>query len=118
MGTKQEVKTAVVLSLLLAFGISYNEFVATLEEEKRERGFLALLVIFGTAITLAGGWLLIGRDNALKVIACFIASGTPMTVGSVARYMEGRAEEERFLRHWASQGLGAYPKQEEWPDGN
>lgn len=115
---KEEVKAVAVLSTLLAFGIGYNEFVAKLEEEKRERGFLAVLVIFGTAVTLAGAWLLIGKDNTLKVLGCFIASGTPMTVGSISRYMEARAEEEFWLRWNMSGGLEEYPRQEERQDGN
>jgi hypothetical protein len=101
---KKEVPLPVVLSLLLAFGISYNEFVAKLEEEGREHGFLAFLVIFGTAITLAGAWTLIGKDNTLKVLACFVASGTPMTIGSISRYMEERAQEEKWIRAQAREG--------------
>jgi hypothetical protein len=87
----------VVVVALLTFGVGYNWLVGWLEDQEYDHGYTAFLVIGGTLVTLAGASLLVGRDATLLVLACFVASGTPMTVGSVWRYMRRRDAERRQL---------------------
>jgi uncharacterized membrane protein len=80
---------------LMAFGAFYNHQVARLKEKGRDRGFMSLLVVLGVAVTGIGFALVVWSLPALLVlVGCFVASGIPMIVGSVNRYMEQRAEEE------------------------
>lgn len=93
-----------VLTLLLLFGTGYNQLVAALERDGHDKGYTAILVVIGTAVTLLFALPLIGTDATLKLLACFAASGTPMTIGSMARYAAQRATEERQLRALAREG--------------
>ncbi|MEM4202489.1 MAG: hypothetical protein QXS54_00320 [Candidatus Methanomethylicaceae archaeon] len=80
--------SAVFLGLFL-FGVGYNAFVAWLERKGYTEGFLSLIVAFGVAMTLVGVAIL-NVQTALLTLLAFIFSGTPMILGSIARYLKAR----------------------------
>jgi hypothetical protein len=80
---------AVFLALII-FGIGYNVMVAWLERKHYSEGFESLIVTTGVFATLIGVAIL-SIEGALLVLACFIASGLPMIIGSIIRYMTKRA---------------------------
>lgn len=88
---------AAVLLGLLIYGAIYNWIVGWLKREECHRGYTALLVVGGTLVTLVGASVLIGVKYALLTLACFMASGLPMVLGSMARYMRERLEEEQEI---------------------
>ena len=93
---KNGLTVAAVLISLLAFGFTYDALVGWLERKGYARGYTALLVVFGTAVTLIGFGLLIGSwPMALLATACFAASGAPMVLGSWWRHVIQRAKDER-----------------------
>lgn len=90
---------AAVMAGLLVFGVGYNAFVAWLEREGHAEGYVALLVVVGTLVTLAGAAMLIGMEAVVQVGLCFVASGMPMIIGSCARHVrERRATLEEVKR--------------------
>lgn len=86
---------AVFLALVL-FGIGYNSLVAWLERKGYTEGYLSLIVAFGVAVTLAGVAIL-SIQAALITLGAFIASGTPMIIGSIVRYLRKREEMKRSI---------------------
>lgn len=94
-----------VLAGLFLFGVGYNWFVAWLERDGRDRGYTAILVVAGVAITVIGFGHLAGTEAAIAIFYCFSASGTPMIVGSIWRHVSQRAREEKQLldcaKRWA-----------------
>lgn len=84
-----------VIGGLALFGLIYNALVEDFERRGWAMGYTAFLVVLGTLFTLAGAGLLIGWRNAAKVLACFGASGFPMIVGSVGRYVREREQDQR-----------------------
>lgn len=72
---------AAVFFGLLLFGVGYNAFVAWLERRGYTEGYLSLIVSFGVAMTLVGVAIL-NIQAALITLGAFIASGTPMIIGS------------------------------------
>lgn len=89
--------TVLVLMILFAFGIAYNAFVGWLERNGRDRGFTALLVVVGTAITLAGFGIVAGWRPMILAFLCFAASGAPMTIGSIWRHIQQREQDEQEI---------------------
>ena len=100
-------KSVIIIFSLLAFGVVYNLFVAWLGT--RKRGYTALLVAFGSAVTLAGV-AAINLEAAMITLACFVASGTPMILGDIQRYITAREHAEHEARQLAWQALE--PEQE------
>jgi len=86
--------TIVVLIVLALFGAAYNYSIALLGT--RQRGFTSLLVAFGVLMTLSGIHA-INPQAAVITLAAFTASGTPMIIGSIARYIAKRHAEEQKL---------------------
>lgn len=91
-------KKGILLGLLAIFGYWYNGVVEGLEKQNKEKGYLAILVGVGSAVTIIGVSPLIGWVNTLWVLAGFVASGLPMTWGSIRRYMEARYLQEQARR--------------------
>jgi len=85
-----------VFLLLFAFGIGYNALVAWLERRGYTEGYLSLVVAFGVAVTLCGVSIL-SIHAALLTLGAFVASGTPMIVGSIVRYLRKREEMKRSI---------------------
>lgn len=80
---------SVLLGLFL-FGLVYNAFVAWIERHKAGEAITSLLVAFGALITIGGIHLLeLVWDLPAAVLAllAFAASGTPMIIGSLWRFV-------------------------------
>lgn len=80
--------TAVLLGLLL-FGIGYNALVAWMERKGYTEGYLSLIVALGVFVTLCGVAIL-SIQAALLTLLAFVATGTPMIIGSITRYLKAR----------------------------
>lgn len=82
---------------LALFGLGYNAFVAWAERRGYTEGYMSLIVACGVLVTL-GGVAILSVPAALTALAAFVASGTPMIIGSIVRYVQRRAaERERIL---------------------
>jgi hypothetical protein len=86
---------AVFLGLVL-FGIGYNAFVAWLERRGYTEGYLSLIVAIGVFVTLCGVAVL-SIEGALLALGAFVATGAPMIIGSIARYLRKRDEMKRSI---------------------
>lgn len=84
-----------ILLALAAFGVVYNRWVESLERQGHDRGYMSLIVSLGCAVTLAGAGFIVGLKPVLWALACFVASGIPMIIGSVGRYCRARAQQKR-----------------------
>lgn len=87
--------SAVLLGLLL-FGIGYNAFVSWAERRGYTEGFLSLIVAFGVFVTLCGVAIL-SIHAALLTLGAFAATGTPMIIGSILRYLKARETAKRAM---------------------
>lgn len=77
-----------VLALLFCAGILYNALVDYVQQQLPDRhGVTALLVVVGVGWTLIGLLLLTDLNTFILALLCFIASGSPMIFGSMARYL-------------------------------
>lgn len=85
---------------LLGFGAVYDQLVAECHRRGYDDGYTSLLVVGGVGVTLAAAAPVIGRRNAERVFWLFVASGVPMIVGDIGRYVKRRKG------HW------------EWVNGN
>ena len=88
---------AVAVSLaLVLFGLWYNHEVGRMERDGAHEGYVSLLVVIGVAVTV-GGWIVVTGDLAdgLLLLVCFAASGLPMIVGSIGRYLAARQQAQR-----------------------
>jgi hypothetical protein len=74
-----------VLAALVMFGMAYNALMAILGS--RAEGYSALFVAVGTLFTLLGAFYTTQFAPApwWVVLACFVASGTPMILGDLVR---------------------------------
>lgn len=86
-----------VCGALLGFGLAYNALVAWLERTRRDEGYTSILVIAGSAVTIAATALLNGTQAALNTLACFTASGAPMALGSMWRHAQKRAAHQNRI---------------------
>jgi len=89
-----------VLIALLLFGVYFNQFVAWLERKRYTEGFLSLIVATGVGGTLIG-LAILSIEAAALALACFAASGTPMIVGSIVRYVRAREAAQKRMRYEA-----------------
>lgn len=96
---------AVYLALLL-FGLGYNRLVAWLERSGYSKGMTSLLVVAGVVVTV-GMTAVISLAFALITAGAFIASGTPMIIGSLARYVIRREKHLHELREEVRRGDSA-----------
>ena len=87
----------IVFLSLLIFGGLYNQFVEYMDKLHYTEGYLSLVVAFGVFVTLIGVSIL-SWQAALMILVCFIASGTPMIVGSITRYIRKRADDQNSIR--------------------
>lgn len=86
-----------VCAALLGFGLAYNSLVAWLERTRRDEGYTSIMVIAGSAVTIAASALLNGTQAALNTLACFAASGAPMALGSMWRHAQRRAIHQQYI---------------------
>jgi hypothetical protein len=87
-----------VFGALVLFGLGYNALVAWLERKHYTEGFLSLVVALGVLVTLAGVAIL-SIEAALLTLGAFIATGVPMIVGSIVRYIQRRETAKNNLRN-------------------
>ena len=87
-----------IIVTLVVVGTVYNRAVAYLEVKGYMEGYTSLAVAFGVLVTLAFVALLDWKV-ALMTLACFAASGTPMIVGSISRYVKRREMGQERMRH-------------------
>ena len=93
-----------ILLTLAVFGCIYNRWVESLEKKGHDRGYMSLIVSLGCAVTLAGAGLIVGLKPVLWALACFVASGVPMIVGSISRYCRARTQQrQECLEHDGNQ---------------
>lgn len=99
--------------ILIIFGIAYNALIAWLERRGYIEGYISLSVIAGVLVTL--GLLLIPQmilsiflpvnlpawGWGLVTLGGFGASGTPMMIGSISRYLIIRASGINSIKHEA-----------------
>lgn len=86
---------AVLLGLIL-FGVLYNLFVEYLINRKYVEGYMSLVVAGGVAMTLIG-LAILSWELAAMVLLGFAASGTPMIIGSIVRYIRLRARDQQSI---------------------
>lgn len=85
-----------VFFALVLFGIGYNALVAWLERKGYTEGYLSIIVALGVFVTLCGVAVL-SVQAALISLGAFAATGTPMIIGSIARYLKARDEAKRAI---------------------
>jgi len=85
-----------VFFALVIFGILYNNLVMWLENHGYTEGFLSLIVAAGVLGTLFGIAVL-SIQAALIALGAFVATGTPMIVGSISRYIKAREALKRAM---------------------
>lgn len=95
IGSNSGAILAVFLSLAL-FGIGYNAFVAWMGRRGYTEGYLSLIVALGVFATLCGVAVL-SIQAALLALMAFAASGTPMILGSIIRYLKKREDMKRSI---------------------
>lgn len=100
-------ETWLVLALvgLALFGWVFNRLVQRLEEETPEHGYTAFLVAVGVLVTVAVMAPLIGLRATALLLAGFVASGSPMIVGSVGRSLARMRSERELLRAEARRAM-------------
>ena len=81
---------------LVVLGIGYNALTALFERKGYMEGFTSLMVAGGVVMTLLP-LLLISPVFVLIVAGAFLASGTPMIIGSVSRYVRNRERAKREI---------------------
>ena len=100
-----------VLFGLAAFGYGYNRWVALVTAAGQDQGYLSFIVALGVAVTVFGFALAVWSwQVGLLLLICFIASGTPMILGSVGRYVQSRAREEAQAWMVAEQDLAGHER--------
>jgi hypothetical protein len=75
---------------LVLFGIFYNTAIETLGQKLE--GYTGLAVVFGVLVTLTVAVIVVPFVYILVLLVLFAASGTPMAVGSIWRYVRARQE--------------------------
>ena len=78
-----------VFCALILFGIFYNRFEDWADRRGYTEGYLSLVVALGVLVTLIATAVLSWQSAVLTLI-CFVASGTPMIIGSIIRYLKLR----------------------------
>jgi hypothetical protein len=94
-----EIDQRLFIMLITLHGVSwlYNVVISWLAREGYLDGFVSISVVVGVAYTVAfiSPWL--GYEAVALLALAFIASGSPMLVGSIARYVHQRRREQTDL---------------------
>jgi len=101
-GSTVPILLAIYLALLL-FGIGYNLLTAWAEKTGFIKGYTSLFVVGGVAITVVAT-AVISPAFALVTAGAFIASGTPMIVGSMVRHKREELRQLEQAREEARHG--------------
>lgn len=84
-------------TILLLFGVAFNAAVSHMEKNGYLEGYAAIAVVIGVLITLAGV-AVINLWASIYAIGGFMASGTPMIVGSWWRHVQARRYGQNVMR--------------------
>lgn len=87
---------AAAFIFLLLFGVLYNLGIEKFPWLRSRRS--AEQVTVGVLVTLIASGAVIGWDCALKVLILFVASGTPMIIGSWIRAAKDDEEAKRIAK--------------------
>jgi hypothetical protein len=82
--------------VLVLFGIGYNSLTSWMEKHGYMEGYTSLMVALGVLITLAP-LAIISWQGVLLVLGGFVASGLPMIIGSITRYLHKRELAQREI---------------------
>jgi hypothetical protein len=88
------------LGLLFGFGIGFNAIIERMGQDAE--GFVWLEVTIGVLVTLMGVGVLdalINWNAAFIALLAFAASGSPMIVGDVNRYVKARRRLKELQRY-------------------
>jgi len=99
MAIEMRLDFGIILAVFLAlalFGIGYNALVSWMIRRGYTEGYLSLVVAFGVLVTLCGAAIL-SIQAALIALGAFAASGTPMIIGSIVRYIKAREYIKRAI---------------------
>ena len=83
-----------IFLLAFVFGYFYNQLVAWMERKSYMEGYLSFIVAAGVALTLIFV-AIVDLFAALLCLAFFIATGLPMIIGSVQRYVITRSKDKQ-----------------------
>jgi hypothetical protein len=85
-------RIGLTMAALFILSVGYNHVVSKWMKQKMDI-YVAFMVIGGVAYTLIGSGIAMGWDTQMQVwqamlvtLACFAASGLPMTIGSMIRF--------------------------------
>lgn len=93
-GTQSSAITVTAAALFI-FGLAYNWLVDRWHRAGYSDGLTSLLVVAGVAVTVAASGFTIGWAVALLLLLYFVASGLPMALGDLWRYVNARRVERR-----------------------
>lgn len=81
--------TGVIALGLFISSVIYNEWVALVNHRSHgDHPLAAAEVAVGVLYTMVGAWLVDGGCIRVEtILICFVASGTPMIIGDVMRWM-------------------------------
>lgn len=85
-----------IYMFLILFGIGYNALTAWMDRHGYMEGYTSLMVALGVLITLAP-LAIISWQGVLLVLGGFVASGLPMIIGSITRYLHKRELAQREI---------------------
>ena len=75
---------------LFAFGVAFNMLTSYMSRKGLSEGYTWLLVVIGVLVTVLAAGLVIGWESSGILILFFVASGTPMALGDIYRYVKAR----------------------------
>lgn len=96
--TETSLKLAVILAMLHLLGWGYNAVIAWAEGKKYLEGHTAYAVALGVAFSLAP-FVWFESVKLWWIYAGFVASGTPMMIGSWWRHVTARELDQKALRN-------------------
>lgn len=91
--------TLIYISLLF-FGLVYAMLVYQLGKRNQTEGRNAILVVFGTLVTLLGAWAIertTGCLHAWQVFLCFACDGAPMAAADILTYLIRRKNGKHLI---------------------
>jgi hypothetical protein len=91
------------LIALFAISVGFNWLVDVAERRGWEEGYVSFFVVLGVGYTVTGAAIggLISWQDYQYLVLTFVASGLPMIVGSVWRYVKMRETERLLKESWA-----------------
>lgn len=89
---------AIIFLGLHLFGWGYNALIGIAERRGYLEGHTAYSVVLGVTVTLAP-FTFFKTISPLWIYTAFVASGSPMIIGSWWRHVQARRQEQEALRH-------------------